>query len=251
MSAHAIRVIDFHGHVGRWDEYAMRDEPARMLAAMDAVGIDQTAVFDIFHADGRTGNDTTAAFVARHPQRFIGFAYVSPTQPAAAIRAELARCIDGLGFRAIKLYPPYAPWPLHDERWFPIYEFAAERELALLFHTGTEPHALPRHLSAIAPRFASARFVAGHSGNVAVTRRQALDAARAYPNIYLETCSSFRTPGVIEQLVAEAGADRVLFGSDTPLMDPRCQIGKIITAAIDDTAKRMILGENAQRLLRL
>jgi predicted TIM-barrel fold metal-dependent hydrolase len=86
---------------------------------------------------------------------------------------------------------------------------------------------------------------------VAVTRRQALDAARAYPNIYLETCSSFRTPGVIEQLVAEAGADRVLFGSDTPLMDPRCQIGKIITAAIDDTAKRMILGENAQRLLRL
>jgi predicted TIM-barrel fold metal-dependent hydrolase len=62
---------------------------------------------------------------------------------------------------------------------------------------------------------------------------------------------SFRSPGVIEQLVAGAGAERVVFGSDMPLMDPRCQIGKIITAAIDDQAKRLVLGENAARLLGL
>jgi predicted TIM-barrel fold metal-dependent hydrolase len=55
---------------------------------------------------------------------------------------------------------------------------------------------------------------------------------------------------VIEQLVNEAGADRVLFGSDTPLMDPRGQLGKIITADISDKAKEQILGLNAQRLLR-
>ena len=56
---------------------------------------------------------------------------------------------------------------------------------------------------------------------------------------------------MIEQLVNEAGADRVLFGSDTPLMDPRPQIGKIITADISDEAKRLILGGNARRLLRI
>ena len=49
--------------------------------------------------------------------------------------------------------------------------------------------------------------------------------------------------------MAEAGADRVLFGSDTPLMDPRSQLGKIITANISDEAKRQILGDNARRLL--
>ena len=75
--------------------------------------------------------------------------------------------------------------------------------------------------------------------------------AHAYPNVYLETCSSFRTPGVIEQLVSEVGADRVLFGSDIPLMDPRCQIGKIITADISDDAKRQVLGLNAMKLLGL
>jgi len=43
----------------------------------------------------------------------------------------------------------------------------------------------------------------------------------------------------------------VLYGSDLPLMDPRSQIGKIITAQISDAAKRLVLGDNARRLLRL
>ena len=81
--------------------------------------------------------------------------------------------------------------------------------------------------------------------------KEAIAAARARPNFYLETCSTFRTPGVVEELVSKAGADRVLFGSDVPLMDPRPQLGKIITADIDAEAKRLVLGANAHRLLKL
>ena len=103
----------------------------------------------------------------------------------------------------------------------------------------------------IAPHYPNANFVVGHAGNTPIERAQAIAAAQAYPNVYLETCSTFRNPGVIEQLVAEAGADRVLFGSDLPLMDPRPQIGKIITARISDAAKRLVLGDNARRLLKI
>ena len=46
-----------------------------------------------------------------------------------------------------------------------------------------------------------------------------------------------------------AGEDRVLYGSDLPLMDPRNQGGRIVTAAISDTAKRNVLGENAARMI--
>ncbi|MGE5603278.1 MAG: amidohydrolase family protein [Nitrososphaerales archaeon] len=243
------QVIDFHGHVGRWDRYGMIDEPERVLRAMDAVGIDRACVFNIFHPDGTTGNDLTARYVARHPDRFIGFAYVSPLMPERMV-AELARAIDTLRFAAIKLYPPYTPWPLNEAPWEPIYRFADERGLAIIFHTGTEPQSLPKLVGEIAPRFPRANFVMGHSGNTPVERRQAIAAAQANPNVCLETCSTFRTPGVIEQLVSEAGAGRVLFGSDQPLMDPRSQLGKIITAEISDAAKRQVLGENARRLLR-
>ena len=98
------QVIDFHGHVGRWDSVGMKDDPDEMLRAMDAVGIDKSCVFNIFHPDGRTGNDLTARFVDDHPDRFIGFAYVSPLMPGR-MAPELERAIDQLGMRAIKLYP--------------------------------------------------------------------------------------------------------------------------------------------------
>ena len=135
--------------------------------------------------------------------------------------------------------------------WDTIYEFAAERSLAEISHTGGEPTANPADFGRAAARFPGANFVAGHSGNAEPYRSQAIAAARSTPNYFLETCSTFRTPGVIEQLVEGAGADRVLYGSDIPLMDPRAQIGKIITADIDEEAKKLVLGGNARRLLQL
>ena len=241
-------VIDFHGHPGRWGVSAT--VPAKVLPAMDAGGIDRACLFDIWHPEGRRSNDITAALVAEHPDRFIGFAYVSPLMPETVV-PELERAIDELGLIAIKLYPPYVGIPLSQELWSPIYQFANERELVVIWHTGIEAGSAPKYIADVAPRYPQAIFVAGHSGNCPPLRRQAIDVARAHPNVYLETCSTFRTPGVIEQLVQEAGADRVLFGSDIPLMDPRAQLGKIITADISDEAKRLVLGQNARRILRL
>lgn len=242
------RVIDFHGHSGKQESIGMVDDPKLMLHAMDRAGVDIACVFNIFHPDGTTSNDLNAKFVAQHPDRFVGFAFVAPIM-AEGMVAELARAIDELKFVAIKLYPPYAPWPFNEEPWFPIYKFANERGLTIIFHTDHFRNNRPRYLADIAPLFPNANFVAGHSGNVPEARDEAIATAQKYPNIYLETCSTFRTPGVIEQLVNEAGAERVLFGSDSPLMDPRSQIGKIITAEISNEAKQLLLGGNAARLL--
>ena len=243
-----IHVIDFHAHAMREDRYGMRGDPELMVRAMDAAGVDQACLNDLTYPDGRLCNDRVAGFVTKHPDRFLGFAYVSPTMPER-MRPELTRAIDELGFVAIKVYSPTTPWPLNAPQWDPIYQFADERGLAMLFHTGPHPFAQPKLLAKVAPRFPRANFVAGHTGNTPDERAQAIAAAQANPNVYLETCSTFRTPGVIEQLVNEAGADRVLFGTDMPLMDPRPQVGKILTARISDGAKRKILGENARRVL--
>ena len=241
-------VIDFHAHTGRFDRFGWIDDPLRMVDAMDDVGIQITCVFNIFFSDCVTGNEATARFVAARPERFRGFAFASPLA-GEAITPELERAVDSLGFVGIKVYPPSTPWPLDDRRWDRIYGFAHERRLPILFHTGVERNSHPYRLASVAQRFPAAILVAGHSGNVAPMRRQALQVAADYSNVYLETCSTYRTPGVIEQLVADAGADRVLFGSDSPLMDPRVQIGKIVTADISAEQKQLVLGQNAARLL--
>ncbi len=243
-------IIDFHGHVGRWDIFEMNDDADEILYAMDAAGIDRSCMFNIFHPDGTTGNDQTAAFVNRYPERFIGFAYVSPLMSEFMV-FELERAIDKLGFLAIKIYPPYSRWRLNDPVWDPVYQFADDRGLAIISHTGAEETCWPVYVEDIAGCYPNANFVIAHAGNSEPYRSQSIRAAQRFSNVYVETCSTFREPDVIERLVAEAGADRVVFGSDVPLMDPRTQLGKIITARIGDCEKCLVLGENAKRLLRL
>ena len=234
--------------MGRWDLYLRKDDPELILHSIDRAGIDIACLFQIFHPDGTTGNDLTARFIANHPDRFVGFAYVAPTMPKRMV-SELVRAIDQLHFVAIKIYPPYTPWEFNRPKWHPIDQFAHERKLAVIIHTYHLRQNRPRFLQKIAPLYPSANFVAGHSGNVPEACAEAIAAALARPNVYLETCSTFRMPGVIEELVEQAGANRGLYGSDLPLMDPRPQLEKIITAAISHADKRLVLGVNAQRLL--
>ena len=244
----ATEIIDFHAHSFPSELDGMRNDLDLMLRAMDRAGIDRACVSDVSCVDATTSNDMNARFIEQRPDRFLGFAYVSPTMPDTVCK-ELTRAIDELGFAGIKLYPRSTPWDFGQPPWHPIYQFAQDRRLPILIHTDASPNCQPRFLSEIAPLYPCVVFVAGHSGNTPEMRSQAILAAQAHPNVYLETCSTFRSPGVIEQLVSEVGAERVLFGTDMPLMDPRAQLGKIITAQISDDAKRKILGESAKRVL--
>ncbi len=78
-----------------------------------------------------------------------------------------------------------------------------------------------------------------------------VEALRDVPNLYLETCTSIVCSGFIEFAVSELGADRIVFGTDSPLLDPAVQMAKITGAEIGEDAKRKILGGNMRRILRI
>ena len=87
-------VIDFHGHPGRWG--AGVASPETVIPVMDAAGVDRSVLFNIWHPEGIGANDDTAQLVAAAPDRFMGFAYVSPLMPDGMV-AELERAVDELG----------------------------------------------------------------------------------------------------------------------------------------------------------
>ena len=95
------------------------------------------------------------------------------------------------------------------------------------------------------------RWVIAHAGNGPLGQDEAVAAAQACANIYLETSTSFGDSRTIEYLVQGAGAERVLFGSDMPEQELRYQLGRIVTADIPEDARRRILGLNAIELLGL
>ena len=257
-----VRVIDFHSHVGRWGIFGFYDDPKRFLRIMDAAGVDQSCVNCIFYGDAKRANDRVFEFVNEHPTRFIPVAYVTPRYPTEAIK-ELDRSFDKLGMKFLKIYPNYLRKPVDDPSYSPIYEWANDRGIVIMSHTlyvsENDPQyaaeydtfTRPLRFIKLAEKFPRIRWVLAHSGNAIIGQEEAVEAAKAQPNIYLETCTSLGAEGTIEFLVDGVGADRVLFGSDMPLLDARQQLGRIVTANISNEAKTKILGLNAIKLLNL
>ena len=155
----------------------------------------------------------------------------------------------------LKVYPTYYGRPIDDPGYFPIFEWADDRGIVVMSHSSFiddgDTLTAPRRFIGLAQRYTGVRWLLAHSGNERPGQEQAVEAARACPNVYLETCTSHGEHGTIEFLVEGVGADRVLFGTDMPLMDARFQVGRIVTADISDEAKVKVLGLNAIRLLGL
>lgn len=247
-------VIDFHAHVGRWGSFGMADDLDMYLRVMDAAGVDMACINCIFYGEAKRNLDAVIPFVRKHPDRFVPVAYVTPRYPQDAI-AELERAFGELGAKFLKLYPTYLTKPIDDPSYFPIFEWANDHEIVIMSHSSfaSEGDTLtkPSLFSALARRYSKVRWVLGHSGNSMAGQVLAVAAAKECSNIYLETCTSMAEAGTIEFLVNGAGEDRVMFGSDMPLMDARNQVGRIVTADISDEAKQKVLGLSAIKLLGL
>ena len=119
------------------------------------------------------------------------------------------------------------------------------------FTAGSDTLTDPRRFIGLAEKYPSIRWILGHSGNGPEGQAHAIEAAKSSRKIYLETCTSYGDHGTIERLVEGAGPDRVLYGSDMPLMDARLQVGRIATADLPDETKQKVLGLNAMELLGL
>jgi predicted TIM-barrel fold metal-dependent hydrolase len=68
-------------------------------------------------------------------------------------------------------------------------------------------------------------------------------------NLLLTHMPKNSVPEVIERFIREVGAERVLFGSDIPLLEPAAALGRIAYARISEEAKGKILGLNIRQLL--
>lgn len=248
-------VFDCHGHFGVEAGFFIPGTPVgEFIAGLDRVGIDTVAVSS-FSSAFPFGNDVVAEAVSAHPDRFVGYARINANDHDE-IHGELTRCFDEMGFKGVKVHPYCDQVPADDPRYDPVWEFCAERGAPVLIHTWNSRRyadplldfCVPSLFARIAEDHPGANLIIGHSGGEYDGILEAIEVAKAYPNVYLDTASSRLYPGVIEMMVSEVGAHKVLYGSDVPFLSPVPQIGKVVYAAISEDEKRMILGGNVARL---
>jgi predicted TIM-barrel fold metal-dependent hydrolase len=97
--------------------------------------------------------------------------------------------------------------------------------------------------------FPDVAFILAHMGSLAFVQ-DAIEVAAAFSNTYLET-SGMTSPAMLRRAVSEVGADRILFGSDYPFWHPAVERARIEGAKLDLASTKLIMGENAARLLDL
>ncbi len=239
------QIIDCHCHLGSGHDY--RQSIAKQLDEMDYFGIGKAVIctVDKFLAvENKKGNDFILKAANQFPNRFIPFATANPWYGKKAL-IELNRSINN-GARGIKLHPSIQGFLLCDELVYPIVELACEHQLPIYFHTGTPAYSQPMHVAELALRFPEANLIMGHMGSTDFWI-DAVPAAQLASNIYVDT--SWSLPDKIRHAVDSLGADRVLFGSDSPLSSYSVEIGCINATFLDDNEKVLLMSNNLLRLI--
>lgn len=233
-------IIDVHAHWGPW--FFTMDVAGVTLAAMDRYGIDRAIVSatEAVIYDAPAGN---AAMAKALTPRLYGYVTVNPRRLAEAER-DLDEYLPTGRFVGVKIHTDYTRSPATglDEA----LALVASKGVPALVHTWG---ASVLDLAETVQRTPGARVIAGHMG--ADGHRFAIEAARGCDRLWLEPCYSHAPAGRIAQVVAGVDPHRLLFGTDSTLIDPASAFGAVAAAKLDPATAELIAWRNAVDLFGL
>ncbi len=238
-------IVDCHCHAGPgdglsgpWDSDAhLRD----YLRAARRAGIDRTVIFPVFHSDYAHANRCVGRIVARHPNRFYGFAFVHAHRDRGRIGQLIAEAVTEYGFRGIKLHRHDAP--ITGE----VCEVARAWGLPILYDVMGEV----AHVELLARQYPEVPFIIPHLGSFADDWRAQLaliDQLVRHPNVFTDT-SGVRRFDLLSQAVRRAGPAKILFGSDGPWLNPALELHKVRLLDLPAAATARITGGNLLELI--
>lgn len=243
-------ITDCHVHIGKSTWFHIDADVALLLRGADKAGIDRMMVTDFtaLTYDMEEGNQWLRQAVCGHEDRIFPYFTVSSGRYGAWAAEQLERYVTEFGFRGLKIYSVPPLQLIDDPYMIPIIAKAAELRIPVLAHsTGDECESISRQVPDVV-------LINAHMGCCPQADgdwHRSVAAAKRYPNIYLDTTSSSFDNGMVEFAVEEVGAERVLYGSDMPLLDPVLQVAKVTESDLTGEQKRLILHENIDRLLGL
>jgi predicted TIM-barrel fold metal-dependent hydrolase len=250
------RVIDMHAHVldeglnGGGGSYTMQAGGPQGLKGLAArMGVKGIGLMSWngtvgVHADA--GNTCVRAALDADPGLFWGLATfdVVHESPDTLVRS-LETVFADPRFLGLKPYPHYGRHYDHPA-YEPLWTFGNTRGLYALLHPCRDDLS---EFDALCPRYPNLTFVVAHCGGSYKAAELAIAKSRCHPNLLIEITLTPVCLGVIDYLVRGAGADRVVYGSDQPMRDPRQQMGWVVYSRLPVADKIRVLGANAQALL--
>jgi predicted TIM-barrel fold metal-dependent hydrolase len=188
------------------------------------------------------------------------------------------------GAKGVKFHPGLFSFFPNDERYWPVYEKCQELGLPIVSDSGPYPHspvlaayslpiieknsvktadyAEPKNFAKVLEAFPRLLLVLAHLGSAWWDER--VELAQKYPNVFFDTSQGFSASDMLPivprrslaeedavRVMRKIGVDRIMFGSDFCPIPTQPQLEQILRLSLTDEEKRLILSENAKRILGL
>ena len=261
-----ISAIDVHAHYGNYrrgedaliDHWLSCSAAGVVERARQQANIELTIASPLAGLMPRGGSDPVtaneeAAVTAAGTEGLLQWVILHPNVPETFEQAE--RMLREPQCVGIKLHPEEHQYPIR-ERGTELFELAARHDAVVLVHSG-DPRSLPADFLPWADEFPNISLLLAHLGNGGgaagdpTLQVRAIQASR-HGNVLVDTSSArSMLPGLVEWAVVEVGAEKILFGTDTPLYSVAMQRARIDQAEISELDKHAILYKNARRVLDL
>ncbi len=259
------RIIDTHTHPmvdERHQVLADPHPPEDYLEKAAGLGIERAAALVIAPRGDleltRALNDAVLALGALHDGFFFPVCSVHPADGQAALE-ELER-VAGAGSRWLKLHPNTQDFDVADPAVTEVVAKAAKLGLPVLFdaYSPWDP-GQPGKFVKLALAVPEARLILAHAHGPIFSSLLVYEILARYPfwprRVWIDisaTASLLEGGPYAEQFVwvlRKVGVDRVLFGSDYPLDDPRVAVAAVSRLGFDDAELSAVFHDNAARLL--
>lgn len=247
-----IGIIDAHMHLNHPPFYVPNSDWKSIIENMDKYGIakgissPQLAIT----CDMERGNDEILEIIVK-TDRLLAYCTINPHFYKKTVD-ELERCFSR-GAVAVKIHPSIHKVAVNDKRYFPLYEYASEKGLVILSHSwGENQVCSPLLFPDIVNKFPGVKFIIGHTGGSFSGLKETIEAIKKKPeNLFTDLAGSTQYLRRVEILCREVSAENVVFGSDSPWLEPGIVLGAVMFADIPDREKELILSGNIKRILGL
>jgi hypothetical protein len=234
-----------------------------LLDAMDENEVDKSVIFgfpwknsEIF----KMHNDHIMEMVQKYPHRFTGLGCFDPSAGDAV--AETERCLDGglAGIGELAFYQAGIDESAL-EQLAPIMKMCADRDLPVLIHAnepvghayhGKTPITLVQ-IYRLVKRFSETKIVLAHwGGGLFFYSLMKRDVKETLTNVFFDTAASpfLYDPDIYQIAVRLIGVEKILFGSDYPLLPPARYFGEMRKTGLTKPQIDKICGGNAEKLLK-
>ena len=252
-----VPVIDMHMHMlheglngGGWTYRMENGGPKGIFAMAKRLGYQGGGIMSwngVVSQNAIAGNPCTTEALDVAPKGYWGLATFDPSHYSQEeLRKMITQVYADKRFIGMKPYQFYGfeyHNPVYDVWW----EYGNQNKFYGLIHNSRSDLL---EVETLAKKYPDVRWVIAHAGGSYKMADMAIAVMKKYPNVFAEITLTPVPLGVIEYLVAGAGEDRILYGSDLPMRDPRQQLGWLVFSTLPLEIKKKILADNAMQVIK-